>query len=230
MRLFSSGAAAGVVLLLGTTVAAAPAPKSLTFNMTTVTDAQGMHVNVTAKVWVKGDKARLETDQPMTGRMIVLVDGAKVHQLFPQQKRGTVATIKTGKSGPKNPMEFIVANVGQLTRGAKKTGQQTIDGYPCDVYLQTQKSEGRSMTMKAWVTRTMQPRLPLKVESTVQVKRPNMTVKQSQTTRITGIKRGVAIPDSLFKVPTGYKIVAAGAPGVPGVPGPSGLGSPGGRP
>jgi outer membrane lipoprotein-sorting protein len=230
MSLFPSGAAAGVALLLGATVAAAPATRSLTFNMSTVTDAQGMHVNVSAKVWVKGDKARLETNQPMTGPMIVLVDGAKVHQLFPQQKRGTVTTIETGRGGPKNPMEFIIANVGQLTRGAKKTGQQTIDGYPCDVYLQTKTGEGRSVTMKAWVTRTTEPRLPLKVEISGHVKRPNMVVKQSQTTRITGIRRGVAIPDSLFRVPAGYKIVAARQHGVHGVPGPAGLGGPGGRP
>jgi outer membrane lipoprotein-sorting protein len=229
MRLFSSGTVA-VALLWMTAGAAAPAPKSMTFNMNTVTDAQGMHVDVKAKVWVKGDRARLETSQPMTGPMVVLVNGTKVHQLFPQQKRGTVSSIQTGKGGPKSPMEFIVANVEQLTRNAKKTGRQTIDGFLCDVYQQTRKDEGRSITMKAWVTRSLQPPLPLKVEIVGQVNRPNMTMKQSQTTRITGIKQGVAIADSLFKVPSGYKIVAAGAPGIPGGPGPAGLGAPGGRP
>jgi hypothetical protein len=230
MRLFSYGAAAGIALVLVATAAAAPAPQTLTFNMSTVTEGQGMHVNATAKVWVKGDKARVESNHPMTGPIVLLVDGARLHRLFPQQKRGTVETIPTGKSGPKNPMQFIVANVGQLTQGAKKVGQQTIDGYPCDIYLHTKKGEGRSRALKSWITRTTQPRLPLKVESIDQVNRPNVTMKQSQTTRLTRIKKGVAIPDSLFQLPAGYKIVEAGAPGTPGMPGPAGLGGPGLRP
>ena len=226
MRRLTTGAAAGFLLFMAGTVTAAPAPKTMMLNLTTVTDAQGMHVNVGAKVWVKGDKARVEANEPMTGPTIRLVNGAKVYTLYPQQKRGSVATIPAGKGSPKNPMEFIVANVAQVTRSARKTGQQTIDGYPCDIYQLTRKEEGGTMVRKAWITRATQPRLPLKVEETIQVRRPNMTVNQSRTTKITGLKIGVPIPDSLFVLPSGYRIVEGG-PGGPGLPNGPGMGVPG---
>ena len=75
---------------------AAPAPKSMTFSMSTVTDAQGMHVNVTGKVWVKGQKARFEANHPMMGPMVVLVNGPRVHRLFPQ--RSTELALRRHKS------------------------------------------------------------------------------------------------------------------------------------
>jgi outer membrane lipoprotein-sorting protein len=230
MTKFTTSAAALLTLWMVGIAGAAPAPKTLTFNLTTIIDAQGMHVNTTDKVWVKGQRARFEGNEPMTGPTVRLVNGARVHILFPQQKRGTVTTIQTAKNGPKDPMEFLRANVAELTRTAKKTGQQTLDGFPCDIYQLTRKQEGRTLTLKAWVSRTTQPRLPLKVENTLQVRRPNMSVTQSQTTRITNLKLGVPIPDSLFEVPPGYKIVEGGGPGMPGLPGAPGAGVPGMRP
>ncbi len=227
MRMMTTGALAVVLAGSG---GVAPAPKTLQFTMSTVTDARGMHVNVEGKVWVKGQRARLETNQPMSGPMVVLVNGAKVHTLFPQQKRGTVATVPTGKNGPRNPWEFIVANVGNLTRGARKMGQQTIDGYPCDVYQRQRSRQGQTETLKSWITRRTQPRLPLKVENRMEVRRPNMSVSQSQITRIIGLRIGVPIADTLFAVPAGYKIVEAGAPGAPSLPGMPGMGGPGARP
>ena len=228
MRMLTTGAAAGLALLLAGVATAALAPKTMMFNLTTVTDARGMHVNVPAKVWVKGQKARVEANEPMAGPTIRLVNGSRMHTLYPQQKRGMVTTLQTGPKGPKNPMEFIIANVGQLTRNARKTGQQTIDGYPCDVYRLKRNEEGGTMTMRAWITRATQPRLPLKVEQVLEVRRPNMSVNQSQTTRITGLKIGVPIPDSVFALPPGYKIVEGG-PGGAGLPGGPGMGVPGMR-
>jgi hypothetical protein len=230
MRISTTGALLLLAALVVGAAAAAPAPKTLKFTMTTVTKAQGMNVNVQAKVWVKGQKVRAETNDPMRGPVLLLVDGLKVRTLFPQRKQGMVTTVAAGKNGPSNPWEMIVANVGQLTRGAKKLGQEKVDGYLCDIYQKSQSESGRSATLKAWITRTTQPRLPIRVEMTQQVKRPNVTLKQTQLTRITNIQIGGRIPDSLFAVPAGYKIVEGGAPGVPGVPGGPGMGAPGMRP
>jgi hypothetical protein len=124
----------------------------------------------------------------------------------------------------------MVANVGVLVKGAKKVGQQKLDGFTCDVYQKSESREGRSMTLKSWITRGTQPRLPIKVLMTMNIKRPNMTMQQTQTTRMTGIKMGVPIADSLFKVPSGYKIVQSQNPGMLGVPGGPGMGGPGTRP
>src|SRR5687767_11526145 len=108
MRRMTAGAAAVLVASLAGATLAAPAPRTMMFNMTTVTDAEGMHVNIQGKVWVKGQKARFETNNPMSGPMIVLVNGSRVHRLFPQRKQAMVATIDTGKEGPKNPWDFMI--------------------------------------------------------------------------------------------------------------------------
>src|SRR5947199_274475 len=113
MRMMTTGAPVFLAALLAGSAAAAPAPKTLKFNLTTITDAQGMHVNVEGKIWVK---------------------------------------------------------------------------------------------------------------------RQNVTISQTQTTRISQVQSGVPIPDSLFAVPAGYKIVEAGQPGVPGLPGAPGMGRPGAGP
>jgi len=228
MRVMTASAAAMLMALAAG--AATAAPKTLKFNLITVTEAQGMHMNVEAKVWVKGGKARAETNDPRTGPMLMLVDGPKTRYLFPQQRQGILKTAPAGKHGPGSPWEVLIASVSQLTHGAKKLGEETLGGYPCDIYELADHSPGQSMTIKSWITRTTQPRLPLKVENTLQVKRPNVTVNQTQTTRITGLQIGVPLPDSLFAVPPGYKIVQARGPGFGGLPGGPGMGHAGPRP
>jgi hypothetical protein len=206
------------------------ATKTLQFTMTTVTDAQGMHLNVEAKIWMKGQKARIETNGPVTGPVLMLADGPKVRYLYPQQKRGTVTTIKPHQHGPRNPWEVVIGSVSELTHGARKMGEEKLDGYSCDVYELTRRSPSQHQVVKSWITRTTQPRLPLKVEITSQVQRPNATVNLTQSTRITGLKIGMLLPDSLFAVPPGYKIVQASGPGLPGLPGAPGSSPAGPRP
>src|SRR3954465_15238785 len=120
MRMRMTGAWGTLGVLLAGVVTAAPAPKSMKFNLSTTTDAQGMHMSVDAKVWVKGSKARIEVNAPTSGPMLVLVDGTTVRTLFPQRKQGTISTMPAGKGAPKNPWEFMVANVDQLTHNGKK--------------------------------------------------------------------------------------------------------------
>ncbi len=101
MRVMTASAAAMLMALAAG--AATAAPKTLKFNLTTVTEAQGMHMNVEAKVWVKGGKARAETNDPRTGPMLMLVDGPKTRYLFPQQRQGILKTAPAGKHGPGSP-------------------------------------------------------------------------------------------------------------------------------
>lgn len=217
MRVMTAGGAALAVALAARATVAAPAPKTLKCHVTTVTDAQGMHVNVEANVWVKGQKARVEAKDPVRGQVLVLMDGRQVRTLLPQQKRGTLVTF-SGEKGHRNPWEIAFANVEQLTRGAKKLGQAKLEGYTCDIYEATQNSPQATATIKSWITRGTQPRLPLKVEKSLRVHQPNMTVSQSETVRLTDVHFGVPIPDSLFAVPPGYKIEPARAAGAPGLP------------
>lgn len=218
MKVMRAGAVVMIAALAAGTAAAAP--KTLKFIQTTVTDGAGMHMNVEAKVWIKGQKARVETNDPRSGPMLLLVDGPQIRRLYPRQKRGIVSRLPGGKNGPANPWEFMIASVSQLTHGAKKLGEERLDGYLCDVYVLTHRSPSQNMTVKSWVTGTTQPRLPLRIESTSHQQRPNATVNLTQTIRITGLKIGVPLSDALFAVPAGYKIVQDNGPGMPGAPGP----------
>ena len=228
MRVMTAGAMAMAAVLAAGAVTAAP--KTLQCTMTTVTDAPGMHLNVEAKVWLKGQKARVETNGPVTGQMLMLADGPKIRRLYPQQKRGTVTTMEPGQHGPRSPWEVVIGSVSELSHGAKKLGQQKLDGYECDVYELTRRSPSQNQVIKSWITRTTQPRLPLKVEITSHVERPNAAVNLTQTTRITRFRIGIPLSDSLFAVPPGYKIVQASGPGLPGLPGAPGPNSAGPRP
>jgi hypothetical protein len=231
MKTSPAGAVAMAAALALGTAAAAPAPKTLRFNMTTAVDAQGMHINTEAKVWVKGQKARVETTDPRSGTPVVmLADGRQVRTLYPQQKRGDIRAIPGSGGGIKSPLDFLVAQLDQLTRGAKKLGRQRLDGHTCDIYERIENTPQGAASIKSWIARDTQPRLPIKVERNVQVRRPNVTVNQTLTTRISGIQSGIPVPDSLFVVPPGYKIVQAGGPGGPALPGMRPSGRPGAGP
>src|SRR5260370_4711631 len=144
MRLMTAGAAAVAASALAGAVTAAPAPKTLTFNMSTVTDAQGMHVNVGAKIWVKGQKARAEINDHRIGQLLMLADGPQVRTLLPKRKQGTIRT-----NGPRNPLDIMIAGVAQLTHGAKKLRAQSFDGYACDIYELTQSSPRGTISVKS---------------------------------------------------------------------------------
>src|SRR2546430_13288104 len=109
MRMMPASAAAMAAALAIGAAAAAPAPKTLRFNMTTAIDAQGMHINTEAKIWVKGPRARVETTDPRGGiPVLMLSDGSQIRTLYPQQKRGTITAFPSGQNGPRNPLEFLV--------------------------------------------------------------------------------------------------------------------------
>src|SRR5438045_3812716 len=109
MRMMSPSTAAMAAVLAMGSAAAAPAPKTLRFNMTTAVDAQGMHINTEAKIWVKGQKARVETTDPRFGTPVVmLADGRRMRTLYPQRKQGDVRPIPGSESGDKSPLDFLV--------------------------------------------------------------------------------------------------------------------------
>jgi hypothetical protein len=84
--------------------------------------------------------------------------------------------------------------------------------------------------VRAWITRSLQPPMPLKVIRQMKLQRPDASMSQTSTVRVRSLKLNVPVADRLFTLPAGYKVVdgPAGMPG-PGGMGP-GMGMPGGGP
>jgi outer membrane lipoprotein-sorting protein len=212
------------VVALGAWLLAFVAPcgaalNSAQFDVVTQQQAQGANVTVTAKVWVKGDKARMESKHPMMGEQLVIVDGTSFYLLSPSQKAGQKRPVPTRNGKKVSVLEWITADVNALRSKAKKTGRQTIEGIACDVYVGSEKREGSSSSIKAWIATVQNTVFPMKVEIKQSVNRPGASLASSQTMMVKNLRTNVSIPDSRFAVPKDYKIATSAQP-MPGIPRP----------
>jgi outer membrane lipoprotein-sorting protein len=223
--------ALALAVLFGVGGAAQGAPatglQSAQFEVLSLAQGQGGQVTVTSKIWVKGKKARVEVSNPLAGEMIVIADGKTLYQLHPAQKQA-VRTDQAKATGGRDPWQIFVANVEQLRRGARKQGTERVEGYLCDIYTRSDSSQGRSASLRAWITRSLRPPLPLKVVREMKIRRPNANITESLTIRVRNLRLNVPVADRLFTLPQGYRVVE-GPPSMPGGGGMApGMGMPGG--
>lgn len=218
-------ACGALALTAGAAAAAAPL-KSAQFDVVTLTQGQGAQITINSKVWVKGDKVRVEMKHPFMGQMNLIADGKHIYQIDPVQKQAT-RTDQMRATGGREPWQMFVANVEQLREKARRIGSETIDGHVCDIYTRREGERGHSASVKAWITRTLKPPMPLKVVRQVTLERPNASLSQTVTVRLRNLKLNPSLPDSLFKLPAGMKIVE-GDPMLPNGAGLPGTGIPGG--
>jgi outer membrane lipoprotein-sorting protein len=185
------------------------------------TQAEGANVTVTAKIWIKGERFRLESKHPMMGEQLIIMDGKNVYFLSPAQKAGQKGPVPTRDGKRVTVWQWLLADVNALRSKGKKVGRETIEGVPCDVYLGTEKKGSDSASIKAWIGTVQGTPLPMKVVLKESVSRPGASLARTKTMTIKNLKQGIAIADSRFVVPSGYKIATASGPGapVPGVPG-----------
>lgn len=84
-------------------------------------------------------------------------------------------------------------------RGGVKKGTATINGRLCDIWEVPYKSpSGEATTMKVWLVRDL--KVPAKAEAFSKTRGKIMELT------VTDIKTGVSLADSLFVVPSGYKV------------------------
>jgi outer membrane lipoprotein-sorting protein len=201
--------------------------KTAQFDVVSLMQGQGGQVTVTSKVWVKGKKARVEVRHPLMGDLNVIADGRYIYQISPSQNQAT-KTDQAKATGGREPWQMFVANVEQLRQGARKVGAESLEGYRCDVYEQRESGKGQSASLRAWITRSLQPPMPLKVVRQVTIERPNAKISQTLTIRLRHLRLDAPLPDSLFTLPKGVRVVE----GQPAMPNPGamtpGMGLPGG--
>ena len=162
----------------------------------------------TLKAWMK-NPSRFRIEETANGRKILTIcDGAHIWLLSPNGKKG-VHRLRT-------PQE-ITATAGQLRvvgddvigfrkQGAKLKGKQSVDGVLCDLY--EMKKEG--LTHRIWVIpgpdRLTKKRHSFGISDfSMGVSVPMQKHKLNRQMTYNW-KTNVATPDSLFKVPAGYKI------------------------
>jgi len=202
-------------------VAAAKPPLSARFEVVTMEQGQGGQITVTSKIWVKGNKVRVEAKHPFLGDLNLIADGKYIYQIAPAQKQAMKAD-QSRTLGGREPWQMFVANVDQLRQKARKVGSERIEGHLCDIYARQDSRGGNTRSIRAWITRSLNPAMPLKVVTRVSMQRPNASIEQTTTVRMRKVELNVPLADSLFVMPAGYRIVE-GTPTLPGRPGAPGM-------
>lgn len=162
---------------------------------------------IEAKVWLKGNQARVET--PIGGEpAVLLLSPTTVYRLLPSAKAGVKYTVPARKSAAlrfepqellQNPAKIRAALVQS---GAKKVGASTLYGSAVEVY-QASNFRQKGQTAKVWIRKS--DALPARFELTG----GSLSVAASWR----DYQKPKSLASSLFAPPAGYKIRAAkGAP------------------
>ena len=189
-------------------VAAQAAPQTLSFNVSArfaARDARdgslAAEQSLDARVSAKGNRARVETS--FSDRPVVLILAPPyVYRLLPQAKAGVRYRVGEGASN-----QLTAANIAAFLRdpkelrailkrgGAKQSGAQVVAGQRLEVWTATQFA-GRPAQVKAWLRPS--DALPARLQVS------SKTVSLSASWR--DYKKGAPLPDTLFSVPSGFKV------------------------
>jgi hypothetical protein len=205
------------LVVLGTRCEAAPT--SAQFDLMQRQEAQGTNVTITAKVWIKGDRVRMEMKNPMTGDLLVISDGKDFYQMLPAQKAGRKSPAPKKDGKPVSPWQLVTTDVNRLRTEGKKIGHQTVEGQACDIYSGSKSEHSNTASFKAWIATVAGVPIPMKVLIKHSMVKPGASMTGTQTLTITNLKTNIPIADSQFVVPKDYKIStgSAGGPPAPGL-------------
>jgi outer membrane lipoprotein-sorting protein len=215
---------ASAVITVGLAMLAAngeAALNSAQFDFIRQQEAQGANITMTGKVWIKGDKIRVEMKDPFMGEQLWISDGKDLYLLSPQQKAGQKRPLPVTKGKRISILAQITGDVNELRSKGKKVGRETVEGVPCDVYIRSAAEQGTSESIKAWIAMVQDTPLPIKVVMKRSMSRPGAQMAQTHTFTIRNLKTNISVADAQFAVPKGYKLgTAPGGGGLPGVPPP----------
>jgi outer membrane lipoprotein-sorting protein len=210
--------------------AAAPALSQTYYVETkTTSTVDGKSQTVTSKAWMKGATAFRIEQSAMGQTVLRLSDGDTLWIIHMGRKEGYRTKV---------PAEFtaMLKKLGRpigndldafLKQGAKKVGQETINGVKCDIYQRTDKRSG--LTVNLWVQAgpgklTRRQKLSGNVRAAAAPGQPMQSHKLTTIVEFTNWKVNIPIDDSMFRPPAGITIKDAPQPVAPPVPGTPGLG------
>jgi outer membrane lipoprotein-sorting protein len=182
--------------------------------VTTQTDDQGK-ANVTeAKMWLSGDKYRMESKDQKGKTMVFLDDGADVYLVNLDEKKAYKWGASVEKMFGNVLNSDMVAESARQRKAAKKQGSETVEGKPCDIYAYkstaTFMDNAVTSDVKEWVW--AKEGFPLKSK----VNTPKHTMKiVFMTTEVPAAETLSVVKDlaldkpvdgALFTLPAGVKV------------------------
>lgn len=174
-----------LALVLMMTLGLASGAWALEFSADMVMDHRGK--KVTGKMFMKGDKMRMEGVGGQPGYSIIRGDKKILWVIMPQQRMYMETTIPEEVPYKANPAKKFP---GEISR--KKVGTEKIGGRPCTKYLVTQEMVGQVNKIYIWVAKGID--FPVKVADS----------GGEWTVEYRNIKTG-SVPGSKFEVPSGYR-------------------------
>lgn len=148
----------------------------------------------------KGLKQRTDFKEPMEMSSIIDQKAKKIWNLMHAQKMA-IEMSATGAEGQMPMCESTSFESCLVKQGFKKTGQETANGHPCNVYEGEIGKEGDKTKIKIWH--------PTDLKDVSSVRSLITADKGSVETNITDIKT-TKLADSIFSVPKGYKTMNMG--------------------
>lgn len=153
-------------------------------------------------VEVKGEKARLDYDDPALGPVRYVANEKGVFFYMPGNETAVKQSVQGGVEGA---LRLAFAQANERLVKAKKVGQGTVSGQPTVIY--------KDPDTGAVVYMGTNPGFRLPVKSVIQ------NEGGSNTVQVSDIQLNISIADSRFALPKGTQIIdSKDAPGV-GVPG-----------
>jgi len=153
------------------------------------------------KYWIKSNKWRREEIYDDIRRITIVVGGWR-YFLVPEKKFGTKTKVNQFNKFPPDDHDPTTLLKKWLKKGAKKIGNEKINGQECDVYEKHPSKPGEPK-VKIWVRKG--DGIVIRVEEEGQIK-----IFLSEFVRAVhefkDIKIGMPIDDSLFTVPMDYQL------------------------
>lgn len=176
-----------------------------TFTITDVlTPKQGSKVVQTMKVEVKGNRGRLDFENPAIGAVRYVANEKGVYFYIPANKTATRQQVNGGIDAA---IKTAFAQFGGYLRNAKKVGTGTVSGLPAAIYKDSETG--------ALVYVSTKPGFKLPVKLVLDNEGGKRTVT------ISAVRLNPSLADARFALPAGTQVIEGGGAPVPGagVPG-----------
>lgn len=198
--------AAPVVAAPVLTISRASLARTASFTVTTtLAPKAGSKTSQTMRVEVKGNKARLELNNPQIGPVTYLANEKGVFLYVPANR---LAQRQNAQRNIDALLRYAFGEVNKQLKEAKRVGTARVSGQNADVY----RDNKRGLTL--YIGRNPAFRLPVKVVQT--------NAGGTRTFLVSNIKTNIALADSRFTLPPGAKLIeptGAGSPGAMTMPG-----------
>lgn len=166
--------------------------KAMSFTMVVTADGKTL---TSGKMWVKGNKFKMENSAEGMDTAIFYADGDKkiAYSYIPSQQMATKMDYGQAETQTQySPLDYSEEYGNDEKMDFKVVGTEVVNGYKCEVIEMVDK-EG---TAKLWVSKELG--LPIKIESKTGGSHTVMEYKDIQVGNI---------PDSEFELPAGVQVV-----------------------